>query len=68
MDINNIFTNHPVTEDQSIAYDEIRLVAKNLANAIIQFVPAGADQTEAIRKVREAVFTANAGIALGGKL
>jgi hypothetical protein len=68
MDIENIFTYHAPTQSQLVGYQNIREAAKILANAIINNTPAGADQTSAIRKVREAVFTANAGIALEGKL
>lgn len=38
---------------------------KTLALAILGCAPVGADQTDAIRKVREAVMTANAAIMLG---
>jgi hypothetical protein len=34
---------------------------------IVALTPPSADQTAAIRKVREAVFTANAAIACGGR-
>jgi len=36
------------------------------AQAILMDTPSGPDQTTAIRKVREAVMTANAAIACGG--
>ena len=68
MDIENIFTYHAPNNEQLAGYAEIRAAAKNLAAVIIARSPAGADQTAAIRKVREAVFTANAAIALDGKL
>ena len=68
MDIDNIFTYHAPTPDDKVAYEKIRSEAKNLARAIIELTPPCADQTAAIRKVREAVMTANAAIALDGKL
>jgi len=68
MDIDNIFTYHAPTAEQLSAYAMIRSAAKNLAEVIIARSPNGADQTAAIRKVREAVFTANSAIALDGKL
>ena len=68
MDIENIFTYHPPTEDQKLRYETIRVAAKVLAKTILLQTPTCADQTAAIRKVREAVMTANAAIALDGKL
>lgn len=68
MDIENIFTYHTPIGEQLAMYQEIREAAKVFADVILSNCPLGADQTAAIRKVREAVFTANAGIALEGKL
>ena len=68
MDIENIFKFHAPTDVQLVAYDEIQSAAKNLAAVIIAHTPPSADQTAAIRKVREAVMTANASVALDGKL
>lgn len=65
--IDNWFTYHAPSEEQKQAYLEIREAGKNLALAIIKHTPASADQTAAIRKVREACFTANAAIACGGQ-
>ena len=41
-------------------------IIKELATAILNNVPPSADQSTAIRLVREAVMTANAGIACEG--
>jgi hypothetical protein len=68
MDINNIFTYHSPTPDQLPKYEAIRAKAKELGQVIVDNTPAGADQTAAIRLLREAVMTANAAIALDGKL
>lgn len=68
MDIDNIFTYHKPTPRQQEQYELIRVSAKVLANVIIACTPECADQTAAIRKLREAVMTANASIALEGKL
>jgi len=68
MDIENIFSYHAPNDDQQKRLGMVRQVAKYLARTIEECVPAGADQTAAIRKVREAVMTANAGIVLDGKL
>lgn len=46
---------------------EVRRRAKALALAIAQHTPHCADQTAALRKVREAVATADMAVACGGK-
>lgn len=68
MDIENIFSYHAPKDDQPEKYERIRTAAKALAHVIVDNVPTGADQTASIRKLREAVMTANAGVALEGKL
>lgn len=65
--IQNWFIYHAPTSDQLVAYEKLRNAAKDFANAINEIVPDSADKTAAIRKVREAVMTANAAIACGGK-
>lgn len=62
-DIERWFTYHTPTEGQVVCYQEIRDAAKDFAYLIRRVTPASADQTAAIRKVREAVMTANAAIA-----
>lgn len=44
----------------------IRAKAFELAELIDTLVPKGSDRSASIRHVREAVFTANAGIVLNG--
>lgn len=68
MNLDNMFSYHAPTEEQRASYERIRLAGFGLANVIEANTPAGADQAAAIRKVREAVMTANAAVALGGKL
>lgn len=68
MDLDNIFKYHAPDSDQQVAYEKLRSSAKSFASAIVELTPPCADQTAAIRKVREAVMTANAAIALKGKL
>ena len=68
MDINNIFTYHSPSPEQLPKYEAIRAKAKELGHVIIENTPASADQTAAIRLLREAVMTANAAIALDGRL
>ena len=62
-DLLNWFTYHSPTGNQPIQYAKIREAGYNLANVILNETPPSADQTAAIRKVREAVMTANAAIA-----
>lgn len=62
------FTYHPPKEGQPEKYLAIRDSAKVLALTILAHTPASADQTAAIRKVREAVMTANAAVACEGEV
>lgn len=61
--IEHLFTHHAPTEVQKGHYEAIREAGKILARVIDSSVASGPDKTAAIRKVREAVMTANAGIA-----
>lgn len=47
-------------------YERLRAAGLVFAEAIVAETPACADQTAAVRKVREAVMTANAAIACNG--
>lgn len=62
-DIDNWFTFHPANTSQAERYNVIRAGAHAFAGIILKYTPPCADQTAAIRKVREAVMTANAAIA-----
>lgn len=64
--LDNIFSYHAPTESDIVKYKNIREAGKALAKAIIENTPGCADQSAAIRKVRESVMTANAAIALRG--
>lgn len=64
--IENLFTYHAPTEDQIKKYADLRNAAMEFARIIHNNVPESPDRTAAIRLVREAVMTANAGIATGG--
>jgi len=63
-DLDDLFSYHPPTTKQRPFYREIRLQAQFLATTILSCCPPCADRSAAIRKVREAVMTANAAIAL----
>ena len=58
-----LFTYHPPIDDQPARYIRIRDGGKALARIIDECCPSGPDRSAAIRKVREAVMTANASIA-----
>lgn len=58
--LDNWFTHHPPGEEDIEAYQEIRDAAKTFAQVIVKNTPACADQTVAIRKIRETIFVANA--------
>lgn len=60
------FTYHAPTPEQIEQYQAIRDKAKELALTIARNAPVSADQTAALRKLREAVMTANAAIACRG--
>ena len=64
--LDHIFTYHAPDVEDIAACGAIREAAKDLVRVIIERTPLCADQTTAIRKVREAVMTANAARALKG--
>ena len=65
--LENWFSYHPLSEDQKVAYGQLRDGGYMLARCILLHCPPSADRTAALRKVREAIMTANAAIACGGK-
>lgn len=65
--LENWFTYHSPSPDQLPKYQAIREAAKSFATAIVNNTPSSADQTAAIRLIREATMTANASIACGGQ-
>jgi len=62
-DLKNWFTHHAPDISQLPKYRAIREAGAHLARVIVDCTPECADQTAAVRKVREAVITANAAIA-----
>ncbi len=68
LDLNHIFSYHAPEGEQNIQYEAIREAGKHFARVILECSPSCADQSAAIRKVRETVFTANAAVALKGRL
>lgn len=65
--LEDVFTYHPADANDVERYQAIRTAGKILARTILEATPKCADQQAAIRKVREAVMTANAAIALRGQ-
>lgn len=61
--LNNWFVYHAPTAEQIPRYERIREAAKAFARVLMENTPESADQTAALRKVREATMTANASIA-----
>lgn len=68
LDVNHIFSYHAPTDVQAVHYKALRQAAKDFADAILAHTPPSADQTDAIRKVRETLFIANASVALDGRI
>lgn len=62
-DLDNLFTHHPPVGGQVADYQEIRAAGKAFAAVICERVPPGEDRDSAIRRVRDAVMWANAGVA-----
>ena len=60
------FSYHPPRTDQVERYEAIRAAGKQFALVILDQTPSCADQSAAIRHIRNAVSTANAAIACGG--
>jgi hypothetical protein len=65
--LRDIFTYHAPTPDQLPKFQAIRDASYEFSKILIANTPASADQTVAIRKLRELVMSANQSIALGGK-
>lgn len=63
MNIRNLFSYHKPKNDQAARYEILRDVGRKLAVTIMECCPESEDRKCAIRKVREAVMTANASIA-----
>lgn len=63
----NWFSYHEPEDGQVEKYNSIRAAALNLAEVIVDNTPASADQTAAVRLVRQAAMQANAAIACKGQ-
>jgi len=66
-ELDNLFMHHPPASEADIErYQRIRAAGKAFATVILSDTPKCADQSAAVRKVREAVMTSNAAIACFG--
>ena len=62
-ELDNWFTYHAPNLEQAKKYETIRTAARFFAQVIVDNTPQGADQSAAIRSLRECTMTANAAIA-----
>jgi len=62
--LNELFKHHPPSDEQRKRYEAIRAGALAFAALLREHVPVSSDRTDAVRKLRECVMTANAAIAL----
>lgn len=67
-DLDHLFRYHSPTPEKQVQYEAIRAAAKEFARVIEANSPSSADQSVAIRCIREAVMNANAAIALDGRI
>ena len=65
--LENWYTYHAPTPEQQKQYVAIREAGLKFAEVIVENTPPSADQTAAVRKIRESVMIANASIACGGQ-
>ncbi len=63
-----VFTHHTPTPEKLVHYDAVHAAAKRFAEIILAHTPVSEDQAAALRLLREATMTANAAIALDGRL
>lgn len=66
--VDDIFTYHAPTGTQPSQYAAIREGARVFAKILLANTPACADQSTAIRELRTCVMTANAAVALNGRV
>ncbi len=66
--LDDVFSYHPPTGNDLEKYQKIRKAGKHFALVLLNTCVPSADRTAAIRKIREAVMTANAAIALKGSV
>lgn len=62
-ELENLFTYHKPFGDQPERYERVREYGKQFARVILENTPKGADQSAAVRLLRQATMTANEAIA-----
>jgi hypothetical protein len=67
-DPNSVFEHHVPSPEKLVHYDAIHEAAKAFAIVILKHTPPCEDQSAALRLLREATMTANAAVALDGRL
>lgn len=67
-DLDHIFTYHPPSPEQQQQYEAVRSAAKEFCKVVLENSPKSADQTVAVRLIREAVMVTNAAIATNGRI
>lgn len=63
-ELKRLFTYHPPRPGQAERYSKVREAALAFAEVVVDNTPKCPDRSAAVRKIREAVMTANAAIAL----
>jgi hypothetical protein len=63
-DLDRIYTHHPPRGDQADRYQEIRAVARTLAECIVTNCPESRERSVALTNLQQAVMWANAAIAI----
>ncbi|HEY4104717.1 MAG TPA: hypothetical protein VGM44_12540 [Polyangiaceae bacterium] len=63
-----VFEHHQPTKEKLVHYDAVHAAAKAFAEVLLKHTPPSEDQAAALRLLREATMTANAAIALDGRL
>ena len=58
---------HQVDGEQLVKITAIKHAAREFAKVVVANTPGSADQTTALRKIREAVFCADSAVVCGGK-
>ena len=66
-DLGNRFNYHPPSPDRALIHDAIRGELQEVAQTILDSLPAGREQSLAVTKLEEAMFWANAALARQGE-
>lgn len=59
-----VFKHHPPQGEDILRHERLRIAAYDFTVVVLKNCPDCADRTAAIRKIREALMTANAAVAL----